>query len=83
MSIYTSGAYWTATAERAVKTVAQSAAALLVGNGVGILDVDWSQTGSVSALAGIVSVLTSVASAQIGGDGPSVGPEVVAPKDEA
>lgn len=82
MSIYTSGAYWTATAERAVKTVAQSAAALLVGNGVGILDVDWSQIGSVSALAGIVSVLTSVASAQIGGDGPSVGPEVVVPKDE-
>lgn len=81
MSIYATGAFWSATAERAVKTVAQTGAALLVGNGVGLLDIDWAQVGSVSGLAGVVSVLTSIASAKIGGDGPSVGPEVIA-KDQ-
>ena len=53
-------AFWKATAERGVKTVAQSAAALLVGDGLGILTVDWVSVGSVAGLAGVVSVLTSV-----------------------
>lgn len=82
MSIYATSAFWAATAERAVKTVAQTGAALLVGNGVGLVDIDWAQVGSVSGLAGVVSVLTSIASAKIGGDGPSVGPEVVVEKDQ-
>lgn len=55
-------------AERAVKTVAQSAAALLVGNGVGLLDVDWVGVGSVAGLAGVVSLLTSIGSASVGSD---------------
>lgn len=60
------------TAERAIKTVAQTAAALLVGDGVGILNVDWSSVGSVAGLAGIVSVLTSIGSGYVGDDSPSL-----------
>lgn len=54
--------------ERAIKTVAQAAAALLGGAGFGLLDVDWVSVLSVSGLAGIVSVLTSIASAGYTGD---------------
>lgn len=61
-----------ATIERAVKTFAQSAVALITANATGLLDVDWVQVASVSGLAALVSVLTSVASAPIGGDGPSL-----------
>lgn len=75
MSVYATREFWTATCERAVKTVAQSAAALLTGDSIGILDVDWAQIGSVAGLAGVVSVLTSVASAKISGDGPSLSGE--------
>lgn len=53
-------AFWMATLERGVKTLAQSAAALLVVDGLGILTVDWASVSSVAGLAGIVSVLTSV-----------------------
>ena len=52
--------FWKATAERGIKTTAQSAAALLVGDGLGLLTVDWVSVGSVAGLAGVVSVLTSV-----------------------
>ena len=46
---------------RAVKTVAQTAVGMLSGNMIGIMEVDWIAVASVSAMAGIVSVLTSVA----------------------
>lgn len=65
--------FWTATLERAIKTFAQSAAALLAGDGLGILDIDWVTVLSVAALATVVSVLTSVASAPIGAPGPALG----------
>lgn len=61
-----------ASLERAVKTFAQSAIAVLVGNFTGLLDVDWVQLASVSGLAALVSVLTSVASGAATGDGPSL-----------
>ena len=51
--------YWAFATERAVKTVAQVALAAMVA-GAGILDVDWLQIASVSLLAGIMSLLTSV-----------------------
>jgi len=51
--------YWDFATERAVKTVAQVALAAMVA-GAGILDVDWLQIASVSLLAGIMSLLTSV-----------------------
>jgi hypothetical protein len=48
--------------ERALKTVAQTALASIAASQViGILDVDWLQIVSVAALAGILSLLTSVA----------------------
>lgn len=46
---------------RAIKTVAQTAVGMLTGNMVGIMDVDWIAVASVSAMAGIISVLTSIA----------------------
>lgn len=45
---------------RAVKTVAQTAVSL-VGVGTVMSDVDWTMVGSASLLAGILSLLTSVA----------------------
>ena len=50
-----------AAAVRAVKTVAQTAVGMLTGDMVGLMDVDWLAVLSVSAMAGIVSVLTSIA----------------------
>jgi len=48
--------------ERAIKTVAQSALATIAADQViGVLDVDWLTVVSVAALAGILSLLTSVA----------------------
>ena len=51
--------YWAFATERAVKTVAQVALAGML-TGSGILDVDWVQIASVSLLAGLMSLLTSV-----------------------
>lgn len=64
--------FWRAAFERAVKTFAQSAAALLVGNGTGLLDSDWVGVVSVSGLAAVVSVLTSLGSDALTGNGPSL-----------
>lgn len=46
---------------RAVKTMAQTAVALIGTGAVGILDVDWIAVLSASALSGILSILTSIA----------------------
>lgn len=46
---------------RAVKTMAQTAVALIGTNAIGVTEVDWFAVASASVLAGIVSVLTSVA----------------------
>lgn len=46
---------------RAVKTMAQTAVAMIGTNAIGVTDVDWIAVASASLLAGIVSVLTSVA----------------------
>jgi len=53
-------AYFRFAGERAVKTIAQVAIATIGVGAVGVLDVDWVQVVSVSALAGIMSLLTSV-----------------------
>ena len=45
---------------RAVKTVAQTAVAL-IGVGTVMSDIDWFMVGSASLLSGILSILTSIA----------------------
>lgn len=54
------------TAERAVKTFAQSLAAVMTAGATGVLDVDWMNAFSVSLLATLVSVLTSLGSGYVG-----------------
>lgn len=46
---------------RALKTVAQTAVGMLSGEMLGIMDADWVAVASVSAMAGVVSILTSIA----------------------
>lgn len=47
--------------ERAIKTVAQTAIAVITGSQVlNVVDVDWTQVAGISALAGVMSLLTSV-----------------------
>lgn len=46
---------------RAIKTVAQTAVALIGTNAIGITEVNWVGVASGAALAGIVSLLTSLA----------------------
>lgn len=46
---------------RAIKTVAQTAVSMLSGDLLGVMEADWLAVASVAAMAGIVSLLTSVA----------------------
>jgi hypothetical protein len=47
--------------ERAIKTVAQTAIAVITGSQVlNVIDVDWAQVAGIAALAGVMSLLTSV-----------------------
>lgn len=52
--------WWKAAGIRAIKTVAQTAIAT-IGTSAAMGDVDWLMVGSASLLAGILSLLTSVA----------------------
>ena len=52
--------WWKAAGVRAIKTIAQTAVAM-IGTSVVIAEVDWIVVFSASALAGILSLLTSVA----------------------
>lgn len=72
MSFLAERHFWVATVERAVKTVAQNAVATITANATGLLDADWITIGSVSGLAGLVSVLTSIGSGYVGDDSPSL-----------
>lgn len=68
--------FWIASVERAVKTFTQTLAAVLLASNVpGLLDADWSAALSASALASLLSILTSIGSATVGNDGPSLAGE--------
>jgi len=69
--------FWKASAERAIKTIAQTMLALwLVGDvAFNILTVDFGQAAGIGLGAAVLSLLTSVASA---GVGPANSPSLVA-----
>lgn len=77
--------FWKAATERAIKAVAWTASSTLVANGSGIIDSDWIGVLSVSGMAGLLSILGSVASDALTGDGPSLTNAEVVPnkQDEA
>jgi hypothetical protein len=52
--------YWSYAGERALKTFSQVAIATIGVDALGIASVDWLSVLSVAALAGVVSLLTSV-----------------------
>lgn len=53
--------YWEYAGERSLKTVAQTAIAVITASAaLSIVDLDFVQVGGVSALAGLMSLLTSV-----------------------
>lgn len=74
------GTFWRATLERAVRTVAQTAIALLGVDLVSVLEIDWTYVAGVSATAGVLSVLTSLAASNVGQAGPSFSVETTTPK---
>lgn len=70
-------AFWTAVAERSLKTFAQTLGALLGAGTFGLLDAPWQASVSAAAMAAVLSVLTSVGSSTTGEPGPSLGQETV------
>jgi hypothetical protein len=79
MSVLTTGAFWAAALERAVKTAAQS---LLLVLGVGAAtpaDIDWKEALLGAGMGFLLSLLTSIASAGVGNAGPSLASEVLSP----
>ena len=55
-----SKAWWKAAGIRALKTVAQAAVSMLT-IGQAVIDINWVNVLSISAVAGVVSMLTSIA----------------------
>ena len=71
--IYLTALFWADATERAVKTAAQTAVALIGAEAVNVVSmIDWTEIAGVSATAAVVSVLTSIGSAQIGDNTPSL-----------
>lgn len=60
MSIYTTSRFWVGTAERAIKTFAQSLLALITV-GTPVFGQNWPEFLGISATATLVSILTSIA----------------------
>lgn len=56
---------------RAIKTAAQTAVSLIGTGAVGFTDLDWMQIASVSGVAAVVSLLTSIAGLPEVADGAS------------
>lgn len=72
--------FWRAAGERAIKTFAQTIVALVGTEMVGIHTLDWGVILSASATATLLSILTSVASANFGKNpGPSLSDESTHP----
>lgn len=65
--------FWSSALERAIKTFAQTLVALMGAGAVDVLTVDWTQAMSVAGGAALMSLLTSIASNNMGSTtGPSL-----------
>ena len=72
MTMFTSS-FWKSAAERAIKTVAQALIAVLAATTFDWFTADWQAIAGTAATAGVLSLLSSIASAGIGDKGtPSV-----------
>lgn len=71
--MFTDRKFFNSALERALKTFAQTLAALIGANAVNVIDIDWPALAGISATAAVVSVLTSIASYNVGAPGPSLG----------
>jgi hypothetical protein len=60
MGSLTSKKWWKAAGVRAIKTMAQTAIAS-IGTALVLVDVNWVYVGSATVLAGLLSLLTSIA----------------------
>lgn len=78
MATLTTGAFWKATSERAVRTFAQGTLGAISADGLGLLDVDWGDAFGIGGLAAALAVLTAIATSG-GTDGPGITEEVVRP----
>jgi hypothetical protein len=58
--------FWRETVERAIRTAAQALLALWGTQVTGVLEVDWTQAASVTALAALSSVLMSLLATGVG-----------------
>jgi len=65
-------AFWKGAGERAIKTFAATLAALIGGDGIGIVDVDWSASLGVAGLATLVSFLFAVGNADFAAGTPKI-----------
>lgn len=73
--------FWKASAERAIKTFIQVLLAGIGTDQVGILDLAWETSLSLAASAAVLSLLTSLGSANLGGKaGPSLVGETTKPE---
>ena len=55
--------FWAGAAERLIKTVCQTLIAVIGIDAVGVMDVNWVGAVSAAALAGVLSLLTSIGNA--------------------
>ncbi|KND30071.1 holin [Streptomyces stelliscabiei] len=74
----TNRAFWKATLERMVRTFAQAVLALLGGDGLGLIDVDWGQAFSIGGLAAVAALLTAIVASGGTTTGPGLTETVVA-----
>ncbi|WP_406306245.1 holin [Streptomyces sp. NBC_00885] len=64
--------FWKATAERAVRTFAQSLIAVLTAGATNLFDVDWQAALATAGLATLLAVLTAIGAAKAGRPGPGL-----------
>lgn len=64
--------FWKATAERAVRTFAQSLVAVLTAGATNLFDVDWQAALATAGLAAVLAVLTAIGTATAGRPGPGL-----------